>query len=714
MDKILPLHKSKVIDHGPATIENFWHFRPAVPPPPLSHAVAFMERIQRLIGVKGPKVLIVLSRQISHAPLLQLLLRTAQSGTRVYLLSTERVADKALAGNCLMRFGLPLHGAFVLTDPQQKARGLYFDDVFSEGALLHASDNLIEMDATQCALAFQFFCYHFWTSAKEEILNQSAQASQVPAEAPFSILQPADQVQALRTMLADGSANAACLAAGVWPLTQLTSADILTQAQIADPIALGQHNELCVTADELPMQWISGRQGDFLLPKSATADSTNAFVLPLHSAQSTFFQSRFQQYMQTAERRFVRMAKRGEMIEARILRIGVDTAPRLVLMQSEHQHDIRPTCFLPLAELQSLEPDFTDASLACSQHHQWTIHPFTLPAAAKPDPLYEAWQKKHNAVQTTCQALADRLQQLMQSKTQLTTQVFQLLKQVFLGKEQRWATLKDDLEVLLSRPLESLSPKEYLQRIREINSIAQQVDESDRQVQAHKAHAEKTAVWEAKDKELETRLAELQDQINKTQKEHEHAKDAEDIELQLREVRLNEFLTAHSISGKDLKTLKSKWEQEAGAKQRKKHPEQAAKAEEMLKQLERCDPSVLILRNKSDQDKREKSLRQNENELARKTEERQKHQQAKPRLNLDPESITGEKESSLLDGLQAPQSAPQTTKIAIAEDLPEALPATGQLYLHDKQRYLAIHTWQEASDGSAEAERLKAKLCVHP
>jgi hypothetical protein len=73
-----------------------------------------------------------------------------------------------------------------------------------------------------------------------------------------------------------------------------------------------------------------------------------------------------------------------------------------------------------------------------------------------------------------------------------------------------------------------------------------------------------------------------------------------------------------------------------------------------------------------------------------------------------------------LDGANQPSVSPKGTKfvpqpssdpaVAVPAFPSEALPSVGQLFIHQRQRYLAIANWGELDVGEREATRLKAKL----
>jgi hypothetical protein len=709
MDKILPISKSRLLDYSDALVENFWLLRPASYAASPAEIPPFPAQLQQLLG-KQPGVLLVLSRQVTHPLLLAALLKAAQAGTRVYLLSSERIASiKELAGNCLMRFGATLHGAYLLADPQTNPRGLYCDDAFTQVAIEQGKCHLVELDPAQCQLAFQHFCYHFWNSAKEEVIDRNAQPQPVPAAPPFSLLKPLDHIDGIRAQLAKGEIKTVSAAPSIWPLEQLKKADILTQDSVQDPITLGQHNgNLCVSDGSMPLHLLLGNTANYLLPLSMPSTAGNAFVLPLNDAQTAYFEKKFIGYSNQAARIFVPKSSRKQLISQQIVRIGNDTAPQQVRAEQTYPHELHAASFVPLSELEAMTPGMLDNGLVCQQHHQWTIHPFRLPSAAKKDSLYDSWTKQHADMQRAFQTLDQRIDSLLNSKLKLSANLLTKLKQVFLGKEQRWSELRAELASLQAKPWETMPSAQYLPLVRQLNGIAQKLDLSDLELQAHKAHAEKTTDWESRTKQKAEEVAALTAQVTEKQTTQKAAEAKESTELNALEKALEEFLSKYKLTPEQLPAQKSKWEQASGKNQRKSKPEEAAKADEMLRQLEKCDPKVLQARQRSDQAQREKTLKSLESQLKSKTDEWEKLKNDAPKFSLDMEA------SSDLDQLHSEKDTPKPSKTLLGEVLPEDLPATGKLYQLDKQRFLAIQLWSEVASATTEAARLKAKLCVQP
>lgn len=708
MEKILPIRQTRSIDHHKDTVENFWVFHAAPNDPPEATA-SFPAHLKRILSSR-PDVLLVAAAQIQHPELLQAMHHTAQQGARVYLLTGERIAAKELAGNCLMRFGLALHGALILANPGTHARGMYVDDALTSAALDSPATQVLELDPDQCNLAYQFFCHHFWQSARTEILDKKGDATPVPAHAPFSVLPPTDHMQTIRDLLSSGAIKS-CALRREWPLTQLKGAAILTSSDVENPIAIGGANSLYCNNVQVPLQYVMADGRSYLLPKSAMLASQNALVLPLNTAQASFYQARYTQLKQAAECAFIPRFTRGELVNQRIQRIGIDTEPRLVMATADHQEDIRPGSFMAKAALQQLQPAFTWDTLACTIQHHWTTHPYSLPAYAKEDPLYQQWQDKHAQVRKTMSTLAEKLQALQNTKTQISVQLLNRLKQVFLGKEQRWGELAQELAQLHSTELDKCTRETYLNVIQALNRIAQQIDNTGRELKAQTAHAEKTQEWEARGREIEARIESLQNQVEAQVKANEAATKKDEEELTRRKAGLEAFCAENNIPIAKLPTLKSQWEHDVGKKNQKKNASEAAKATKMLEMLAPHDLSVFQARCKSDRETEKKRLDKAQNDLNQAEEDLQKHQARKPSLIIDPEHAG---KSSELDQLQQPAKATQTSKHVLSEDLPEQLPHTGRLYTHDKQRYLAITYWQEAEAGEKEASRLKAKLCTHP
>ena len=132
-------------------------------------------------------------------------------------------------------------------------------------------------------------------------------------------------------------------------------------------------------------------------------------------------------------------------------------------------------------------------------------------------------------------------------------------------------------------------------------------------------------------------------------------------------------------------------------------------ASQDLEELNNFDPGILTTRYESDKKKDENSRDALENKLKLKEE-------AITKLGKKFVPTKSTSSGSLIDGLSGKkEKSPPHPHKPFPDDFPEEdLPTVGELFTHQKQRYLGITYWEEEKIGRTEAQRLKASLCFNP
>lgn len=706
MEKIVPLSKSRVIDYSQEKVSNFWlgnsdSQKSTKEPPPAEMLSSFLHSWQ-----SKAEVVCIASAELASPVLVKWCLAMSEKGARIYLLTASRPSGAAqLAGNCLMRFEIPLHGSFLIVNPQNDPAGLFFDCSLTEIALGDHQNEAVEMDSGQSLDAYEFFTYHFWNTAKSEILDRNAKA--LPCKpAGFSVHKPKDKLADCAEIFGKSEVSHAVFPSSNWNLEFLRSATLVTDFQVENPESIGSENNLMVNSIHEKLHCICNEEKGYLFANAVFGKEDIHYALSLNEKQRQQLVHRISGIAEQADYSFVAEELRQALIGRKIRPLG-SLNDRSIAAEATRTMEVQADSFLPLPDLEKLEPTLKDDGITCKVTYQWSILPFSLPKGASEDPLYQKWKDKQTNFTQRISETQKIIDKAEEKSKGFAGNLMRFLKRTIAGKSQKWEELRDSLADLGGMELHLLPDAQRRKIVGQFNEIqkeaANTVVELDQKVEEARQQDE----WEAKRKVLVDEVSDLEQQIVASSKEIAQKESEFQAEKQQLREQFAAWLKAKKIAEDDVPKQRSKWEQASGKKRRDKNPKEAEEARAALSELNQLDPSVLDRRHAGDI----KGLSQAKQSLETRLQKK-KADLEKIGDHFEPRSqSTGG--GSVLDGLQGKGGSPSASNLrAFTDDFPEDLPSKGALYVAAGKRYLAISFWQEEEKGNKEADRLKAILCA--
>ncbi len=706
MEKIIALSKSRPFDHSQKMVNNFW-LRNSQTATSANEKLPLELLAQSLQDWQAKaKVVCIASEELASPSLVKWCLSMTEGGTRVYLLTSKRPADAAqLAGCCLLRFELPLKGSFLIVDPQEKADGLFFSGSLTDSALADGNLQALRMDGAQSLEAYGFFAYHFWNTAKSEILDRSAK-SIACKPAGFSVQQPMDCVGSCASMFSADEVSHASFPSSQWNLDGLSGATLVTDIQLKNPEKIGDQNELAVNVAYNGLHCICSDEEGYLFSSAAWSKEDVHFGLELNGVQRRQLVAEIKDRYQQAEYAFVVSDSRQALVGKKVRLLGTAN-DQLISASNKVPRIVSAPSFLALQELEKLEPPFEDDGFSCRITYEWTILPFALPIGASEDPLYQKWKDKQaNFLQriSETQRVIDKAEEKSKG---FVGGWMRFVTQALLGKSQKWEDLRTLLAAFAGTELQGRSTAERKKIVERFNEIqkeaAHSVIELDQKVEEAKQQEE----WEGKRKVLVEEVANLEQQVTSASDGIQQKESSFEAERAALRAKFEVWLKAKNIAEDDLPKQRSNWEKASGKENRKKNPKEAEEAKQLLDALIALEPKILSQRHAGDMKKLDEEKRQLEIRFQKKKADLEKMGD-----QFRPSGQSGG--GSLIDGLQGKggSGAPSNFR-PFPDDFPEDLPVKGTLHAAGGKRYLAITFWQEEEKGRMEADRLKAILCVN-
>jgi hypothetical protein len=385
---------------------------------------------------------------------------------------------------------------------------------------------------------------------------------------------------------------------------------------------------------------------------------------------------------------FIEKTKRGELSN-KIMVPYKKEKDNPILIKCTDKHllgNIETDELMAFNQFENYAPDVSDNGTCCKIEYEWTNIPFYLPEKSNESPLYEKWKTEISKIKNHIETVLNKIQEAEKKEKTISS----ALSRFFLGKKTIFNKLKTDLEDIKQTDFPNITDKELKEKILAINEIYSQVENEIGEI------------------EQEDKKAKLDDEINdlkdrKKSKEKELTNKQGDMSEKQNKIneQLKKFLAIHKIEESLIGKIKSDWQQQSGAKNKKDNPREAEEAEAKITELNEIQKQVFINKVKSEIENIQKEIKMTEDEIKRKENEKSKSSQQNGNKSSLSEFVANE--SSKLNSISGKQ-------ISIP-DIPP-LPKVGILYELNSKSYLAIEYWEQYEQGILEADRLKAKLCA--
>lgn len=171
-NKILPISKSKVVDYSNQPLINFWQVKGGK-----SHSVVqnYKQQIITLLQSVTEGFVCIQSVKLTDKQIIKQIFDTARGrDVKIYILANQYSPElDLLNGVCLIRYELQNTGSFVLVNPNSnQPNGLFFSGHLTESTLTTSNQILKEINEKEVTELFRHFCFHFWETAKNEIIEE--------------------------------------------------------------------------------------------------------------------------------------------------------------------------------------------------------------------------------------------------------------------------------------------------------------------------------------------------------------------------------------------------------------------------------------------------------------------------------------------------------------------------------------------------------------
>lgn len=171
-NKILPISKSKVVDYSNQPLINFWQVKGGK-----SHSVVqnYKQQIITLLQSVTEGFVCIQSVKLTDKQIIKQIFDTARGReVKIYILVNQYSPElDLLNGVCLIRHELQNKGSFVLVNPiSNQPNGLFFSGHLTESTLTTSNQILKEINEKEVTELFRHFCFHFWETAKNEIIEE--------------------------------------------------------------------------------------------------------------------------------------------------------------------------------------------------------------------------------------------------------------------------------------------------------------------------------------------------------------------------------------------------------------------------------------------------------------------------------------------------------------------------------------------------------------
>lgn len=170
-NRIVPISKLKIVDYSNEPLTNFWQVKADKLH---SNDQNFKQQIIELIQSVTDGIICIQTVKLTDKHIIKQIFDTANGReVKIYLLVNQYSPELDLLNSvCLIRYELQNTGSFILTNPNSKQpNGLFFSGQITEDSLtssIHILKNISDKDVSEL---FRHFCFHFWETAKNEIIE---------------------------------------------------------------------------------------------------------------------------------------------------------------------------------------------------------------------------------------------------------------------------------------------------------------------------------------------------------------------------------------------------------------------------------------------------------------------------------------------------------------------------------------------------------------
>jgi hypothetical protein len=699
MTPIVPILKTKTEYFGEETVQKFW-LKLTAAASSVNYGNNSMNRLKTCLD-SAPKdsVICVFSGELSSKTLCDSLRDARDKGSRIYILTNSYDNEMKILDGCLIRYGGGKRiGAFILINPNSgMPSGCLFTGWLADASVNFSANLLLDLDSEQVRALFRYFCHQFWNKAEKERNGQGKNNEEHnTTNAPLDIYPPAGDscdFEYLKSVWGKETENArittGLLAESPYmKFTNFSNSNIVSLfSGINNNLVSSlkqKHNEIFVCHDENDNTLINSiktTDGAWLIPKTDAAHEEEVYALSLTPAQTKILDGHINavsrgktlyQYYEKDTRENIKgktIFRLGESVSQEG-EINPETTVKPVLPA--------PAELLPKDEFEALKPDFIDDGRSVSITYEWTIVPFKLPPKSDKHRLYQDWENEEKKINEYINQISDNISEIEKSGN-----IFNRIRHVFAGKQQRFPEYRNDLKILQETRYGGINNQELKNKIKKINEIRSAVEndsgdilEADRkerldEKQKISREADESVLSSEKGGVMEQEFIDKLKQLVNEQGSTELT-DAKKCKAFLADYTKNEYKKESSfiIWAVELNIAKAIKETDDFASCRKAKINELMKIKKLSQEESTAivDTLALVLREDANYSVTEM-----------------------PTVK----KLSKSRHTRELTVLQLPQ-----------------LPSVGYLYKHNGQDYLAIMNWEDYDQGKKEAKRLNAKLCA--
>jgi hypothetical protein len=718
MAKIRSEQKSEKVYYGDEPLHNFWLKIPASASG-ISSADHLAELKQYLDFGITSSVVCVFSEHLSSRELCMLLAKIRDNGNRVYIITNELSDEMKNLDGCLIRYGGRRKiGSFLLINPNSDVKaGCIFTGRFNDGGLGLKDNLLLNLDAGQISVLFRYFCYHFWKLAEtERIGSEKRKIESAPVDiyppsgdsCDFQYLRSVWEKETIGAMITTSlSAENSFLNLSVYSGSNIfalfSSVNDNTARLLND-----KENKLIALDGVCLINSVKTSEGAWLVPKIDVAKEDEVYAIKINSEQAKELNEHIIKVFSTnTQYRYTANEIRKNLAGKNVVNLG-DTVSQdyQILVETPVNLGVQPHSELySKDQFESFKPVFNDDGRSVSIIFEWINQPFTLPKGSVKHQLYSQWENARNSII----ARIDQILSLVSESEKREKTISSKIKQLFLGKQQKFKEYRDKLEDFKQISFAFLNTDDLRKNIKDINEI----------------HAK--AASDAGEIAEEDRKAHIQEQIDQNQKEKAaleaqlSAKEKEITDIKNARQKISDAYYAKGYIDKDAslagfrKELENHLEAVKKERNKKSNNEEAQATAEIEVKL---SETKLTIKNIEEFNIKTQKL-DNDISSLRKDVERKTGELSSLQNQLkSPENknANDKKTKSVLAGMKggSGKNVSATTDLVKDLNIPSLnrLPAIGELYQNSGNSFLAITQWEEYGEGKEEAARLNAILCA--
>ncbi|GHT59400.1 hypothetical protein AGMMS50239_05960 [Bacteroidia bacterium] len=177
-NKIQPILKSEVVLYGDQLLQNFWRQKAGKTLSAKSHR----EEITEILQSVDEGIVCIQTEALTDKALVKQIFDTSRGRqVKIYILVNEYSQELDMLNEiCLIRYGVKNIGSFILVNPNSnETSGVFFGGQLTEGSIAIAKHISRELDKKEIPDLFRHFCFHFWETAKKEVIEKGKQTDVV-------------------------------------------------------------------------------------------------------------------------------------------------------------------------------------------------------------------------------------------------------------------------------------------------------------------------------------------------------------------------------------------------------------------------------------------------------------------------------------------------------------------------------------------------------